>query len=85
MSFDLSWDTLAVLEGGMRIHYSGADPARDSGCTELLPALLSLIGINKRRLPFLKIWLASWDHWNVPWVIDLIRSPILLHELGAKK
>ena len=36
MSFDLSWDTLTVLKGGMRIHYRGADPPRGSGCTELL-------------------------------------------------
>ena len=34
MSFDLSWDTLAVLKCGMRIRYSGADPTRNSGCTE---------------------------------------------------
>ena len=33
MSFDLFLDTLA----GMRIPYSGADPPRNRGCTELLP------------------------------------------------
>ena len=41
VSFDLSWVTFDVLKGGMRIHYNGADPSGDSGCTELLPALLS--------------------------------------------
>ena len=40
MSFGLPWNTLAVLKGGMRILYSGADPARDRGCTELLPRLV---------------------------------------------
>ena len=34
MSFDLSWDTFALR---MRITYSGADPTRNRGCTELLP------------------------------------------------
>ena len=33
MGFDLSWDTLAILKGGMRIHKDGADPMRDKGCT----------------------------------------------------
>ena len=67
MSFDLFWDTLAVLKGGMRIHYSGADPSRDSGCTELIPTLLSLTGINKRRLPFLIsgcLVMYLW-HWKI--------------------
>ena len=40
MGFDLSWDTLAILKGGMRIHYGGADPTRDRGCTELLPRIV---------------------------------------------
>ena len=40
MSFHLSWDTLAVLKGGMRIPYSGADPTRHRGCTERLPCLV---------------------------------------------
>ena len=31
MSFDLSWDTLAVLKGGMRIRYSSADPSLTLG------------------------------------------------------
>ena len=37
MRFNLSWDTLAVLKGGMSIPYSGADPMRNRGCAELLP------------------------------------------------
>ena len=40
MSFDLSWDIFAVLKGGMRIPYSGADPTRNRGCTELLPCMV---------------------------------------------
>ena len=40
MSFDLSLDILAVLMGSMRIHYSGADPSEDRGCTELLPRIV---------------------------------------------
>ena len=40
MSFDPSWDTLAVLKGGMRIHYSDADPSEDSGCTEPLSCVV---------------------------------------------
>ena len=40
MSFDFSWDTLAVLKGGMRIPYSVADPMRNRGRTELLPHLV---------------------------------------------
>ena len=31
-----------------------------------------------------EIGLASRDRWNVPWVIDLIRTLILSHEVGAK-
>ena len=43
MSFDLSWDTIAVLKGGMSIHYSGVDPTRDTcrSCTELLPRIVA--------------------------------------------
>ena len=40
MSFDLPWDTLAVLKSSMNIPYSGADPTRNRGCTELLPSLV---------------------------------------------
>ena len=40
MSFDLSWDTLAVLKGGMGMYDSGADPTRDRGCTQLLPCVV---------------------------------------------
>ena len=39
MSFDLSWDTLAALKGGIRIHYSGADVMRDR---QLLPRTVVL-------------------------------------------
>ena len=53
MSFDFSWDTLAVLKGGMRIHYSGAYPTRDSGCTELLPHVVVFNWNKQARLPFL--------------------------------
>ena len=41
MSFELSWDTLAVLKGGMRIYPSGADPSRDSGYTVLLSCIVA--------------------------------------------
>ena len=47
MSFDLSWDNLAVQKGGMRIQYSGADPTKNTGCTELLPRLV-VSGTNKQ-------------------------------------
>ena len=33
MSFPLTWDSLAVLKGGMKIPYSGADPTRNRDCT----------------------------------------------------
>ena len=40
MGFDLSWDTLAILKKGMRIHYVGVDPKRYLDCTELLPRIV---------------------------------------------
>ena len=43
MSFNRSTKVLpAVLNGGMRINYSGADPPRDGGCTKLLTSVIVL-------------------------------------------
>ena len=91
----------------MRIHYSGADPSGDSGCTELLSSV-AVLNRNKQAASAIsylwmlsqrsmlvsecshwavrstKIRLPSRDRWNVPGVVDLIRSLILLHELEAK-
>ena len=38
MGFDLSWNTLAIVKGG--IDYGSADPTRYRGCTELLPRIV---------------------------------------------
>ena len=40
VSFDCSRDALAVPKGGMRIHYSSADPSGNNGCTELLSGVV---------------------------------------------
>ena len=66
----------SVLKGGnestivVQIHLEIVDALSS------FPGLLSLIGMNKQRLST-KIRLASRDCWNVPRVIDLIRSLIL--------
>ena len=64
MSFDLSWDTLAVLKGGMRIYHSGADPSRDSGCTELLSCIVAS-NWNKQAVSALP-WVLSHISMVVP-------------------
>ena len=53
MGFDLSWDTLAILAVGIRIHYGGADPREIEAALSFFFTLLSLNGSNKRQLSFL--------------------------------
>ena len=110
-TFDLSYDTLAVLKGGMRIHYNGADSKRDRGCTELLPPpppvvvfdwnkqaesalpqlrVLSHVSViisghSDWTIRSIRIWLDSRGCWNVPWIIDLVRSLIFPHELRVRR
>ena len=42
MSFDLPRDILIALDGGIRIHYGGANPPRDRGSTKLLAPIVIL-------------------------------------------
>ena len=42
VSFNRSRKIPAVLNGGMRINYSGADPPRDGRCTQLLTGIIVL-------------------------------------------
>ena len=57
MSLDLSWDALAVLKGGMRIHYSGADPSGDSGCPQLFSGVV-VFDWNKQTASA-RLWMLS--------------------------
>ena len=42
MGFDRPRKVLAVLNGGMRIDYRGADPSGNGGCTKLLAGVVVL-------------------------------------------
>ena len=78
MGFDLPWDILATLDRGVRIHYSGAYPPRNQGCTELL-ARIVILKRDKYVVPALPSFWAlrhisvivlqhphSQNRWNVP-------------------
>ena len=68
MSFDLSWDTLAALKGGMRIHNSGADLMRYRDCNELPPSAVVL----------------EWNKQAASALLNSAQPLIFLNELGAK-
>ena len=80
MGFDLSWDTLAIMKGGMRIHYSGADPTRDRGCTELLPHIVVFKWNEQAESVLPKLWVLSHvsviipkcSDWAAPFALNRI-------------
>ena len=59
MGFDLPWEVLATLEGGMRIHYGGANPPGNRGCSKLLTHIIILKGNKQAASGLSQLWVLS--------------------------
>ena len=59
MSFDRSRKIPAVLNGGMRINYGGANPPRNGGCTKLLTGIIVLDWYKKAASVLPQFWMLS--------------------------
>ena len=56
MGFDLPWDALPTLDRGMRIHYGGANPQGNRGCTKLLTRIIVLKGNKQAAYALSQLW-----------------------------
>ena len=77
MGFDLPWDVLATLDRGMKIHYGGANPPGNRGCTKLLTCIIVLKGNKQAASASSQFWVLS--HVSVMYLSARTR------QLGAPK